>query len=170
MQPFAVRCSLSKTGQRRFEIGPFLPWQNVFKQRKWISHKPWNHRTISDSGISLLVWLWQEEPLLPPSCGQMSACSSLSLKTQPAGLKIWYMTGRLDDKLRAKAIYNVLFAQLVRTRVRIKKVDFSLISVNAFKFKCQSVQHFKDLLQLKMRFSSTASFRVRVMDVQSLTQ
>lgn len=41
VQPFAVRCSLSKTGQRRFEFGSFLPWQNVFKQRKWISHKPW---------------------------------------------------------------------------------------------------------------------------------
>lgn len=80
------------------------------------------------------------------------------------------LTGRLDDKLRAKAIYNVLFAKVVRTRVRIKKVDFSLISVNAFKFKCQSVQHFRDLLRLKMCFSSSASFRVRVMDVQSLTQ
>lgn len=40
-QPFAVRRSLSKTGQRRFEFGPFLPWQNVFKRRKWIAHKPW---------------------------------------------------------------------------------------------------------------------------------
>lgn len=39
--PFAVRCLVSNTGQRSFEIGPFLPWQSVFKQRKWVSHKPW---------------------------------------------------------------------------------------------------------------------------------
>lgn len=41
MQPFAVRCSPSETGQSRFEFGSVLPWQNVFKQRKWNSHKPW---------------------------------------------------------------------------------------------------------------------------------
>lgn len=91
MQPFAVRCSLSKTGQRRLEFGPFLHWQNVFKQRKWIHISHDNRRTITDSGISLLLRLWQDEPLLPPSCGQMSACSSLRFTTQPAWLIISYM-------------------------------------------------------------------------------
>lgn len=57
MQPFAVRCSLSKTGQRRLEFGPFLHWQNVFKQRKWIHISHDNRRTITDSGISALLRL-----------------------------------------------------------------------------------------------------------------
>ena len=42
------------------------------------------HRTITDRGISLLLWLWQEEGLLPPSSGQILACPSVSFITQPA--------------------------------------------------------------------------------------
>lgn len=83
-----------KLGRKDLSLGLSLP-ERMYSNRDngfHISHD--NQRTITDSGISLLLWLWQEKPLLPPSSGQMSACSFLGFMTQSAWLIISYMEVR----------------------------------------------------------------------------
>lgn len=76
--------SCQKMGSKGLGWALFSPWQNIFKQRKWNS-LAWStekQRTISDSDISPLPWLWQEGAPLPPCCGQMSVCCWMCLTTQ----------------------------------------------------------------------------------------
>lgn len=75
-----------KTGQ---SLGLFFPDRMYLNRENGfhISHD--KHRTITDSGISLLLLLWQEEPPPPLSTGQMSACPSPDFNTRHAWLVIW---------------------------------------------------------------------------------
>lgn len=126
VQPFAVRCSLSKTGQRRFEFGPFLPWQNVFKQRKWISHKPWQPQNNN--------WQWHFTAGMALTRGTTAATilwSNVSLFLSRlydgAGLVNNLTYRRLSSSLtritglseNSCSIDYFLFAQLVRSHIRI---------------------------------------------------
>lgn len=121
-----------KLGREDLSLGLFFP-DRMYSNREngfHISHD--NHRTITDSGISLLVGLWQEEPLLPPSCGQMSACSSLGFMTLPAWLifsnmEAWALSlterKRLaEDHCCVKTLqYRLLFIYSVTTRTNYMK-------------------------------------------------
>lgn len=62
-----------KLCRKDLSLGPFFPDRTYSNRENGFHISRDNHRTITD--ISLLVWLRQEEPLLPQSCGQMSACS-----------------------------------------------------------------------------------------------
>lgn len=64
-RPLAVRRLLSNTGQRSFQIGPFLPWQSVFKRRKWLSHKPWKPQNNK--------WQWHFTAAAAPTVGPAAA-------------------------------------------------------------------------------------------------